>query len=178
VRSRQRKPRHIVVELRTLPPVHAVAGFARGRKTGRNVIHGFRRVVILQVARNASGTEPRERSACRAFVTCGALEGAMRANERKPVRMLLHGLRPHCPTLDGVAGLAIGTELPPVDIRVTGRAGGPHRLEDGLDMTVLAQHSAVHPTQGVLSVAIVIELWNGPDWTPTGRGMTLLTCHL
>jgi len=55
-------------------------------------------------------------------VTRLAINGRVRADQRESIFMAAHGLNRNIPAFDRVAGVAVGTELPAVNVCVAVRA--------------------------------------------------------
>lgn len=96
----------------------------------------------------------------------GALEHSVRAEQRKPVLVLLQLLGAKIPPLHGVTLLAIRAELAAVNIRMAICATSAHIFEYGTCMALRASDLLVHATQGVAR-SVVIELRNATDRLPT-----------
>src|ERR1700740_1198113 len=79
-----------------------------------------------------------------ALVTRVAVDSGMCAGEREPIVVILNLLHRDCPATNGVALLAVRSQLPPVDIGVTILATLAHITEDRLNVTLHAGHGLVH----------------------------------
>ena len=87
--------------------------------------------------------------------------------------MLAHGLEDNAPALDGVALFAVRAHLPHVNVCVAIRTMRPYVGEHGFGMALRASHMLVLPAQWVACL-VMIELRNGADGFPPGRGVTVL----
>ena len=76
-----------------------------------------------------------------------------------------------------MALLAIRSQLPPVNIRMTVLASLSHVREYGFHVTLNAGHGLVHATQRV-SRLIVVEFRNGADGSPSICRVAVLTRHV
>jgi hypothetical protein len=101
----------------------------------------------------------------RAFVARVTIGGRVRPGQRKAIVVLLHLLDRNRPSLYCVALLAVGAELPFVNIGVAILAALPHIREHRLHVTLAAGHCLMHAAQGI-SRLIVVELRNGTDGRP------------
>ena len=93
-------------------------------------------------------------------------DGPMRSGERKSVHMASHGVDLDSPALNGMTAVARRSELPPVYIGMTGRAGFACLLEHRVHVTRHAGDFFVLPVQRVVSLPVVIELRNGANRPP------------
>ena len=82
-----------------------------------------------------------------ALVAGVAVDGCMRPSEREAVVMLLNLLDRNLPASNGVALLAAGPQLAPVNIRVAILAALADIGEDGLNVALSARHRGVHTAQ-------------------------------
>jgi len=150
-----------------------VAGFARGWKTGGAVIHALRLLKLLLMASDALRTQARV-DARRASAMAG-IAGYRRvtAQQRKAIQVVLDGTRGDPPSLNGVAVLALGTELAPVKIRVTGRTLRAGFGKNSRDVARITGHVLMHPSQGKLSL-VVIELGLSSQGREADGGVAIL----
>jgi len=81
------------------------------------------------------------------------------------------------PTADRVALLAIRSQLPPVNIRMTVLASLSHVGKNRLDVTLDAGHRLMQAAQRV-SRLIVVEFRNGADGSPSICGVAVLARHI
>ncbi len=113
----------------------------------------------------------------RALVAGIAVHRGVRSGQREAVVVLLDLLDRHLPAADRVALLAIGSQLPLVNVRVAVLASlsdiGEHRLDVALD----AGHRLVHAAQRI-SRLIVIEFGDRADGFPSGGSVAVLTGHV
>ena len=102
-----------------------------------------------------------------------AIHRGVRSGQRKAVVVLLDLLNRNLPSANRVALLAIGSQLPPVNIRVAVLASLPNVGEHRLYVALGAGHRLVHAAQRI-SRLIVIEFGNGADRLPSARGVAVL----
>lgn len=103
-----------------------------------------------------------------------AVYRSVRPSQRKAVVVLLHLLNGDLPSPDGVALLAIDSQLPLVNVGVTILATVSNVGKNRPDVTFRATHRLVHAAQRIFRLA-VIEFRNTADWFPGGRCVTVLT---
>jgi hypothetical protein len=135
------------------------------------VIQRFALQVIALVAGVTVDAQTDELSRRGIGVTRFAGRRRMRADQRKPVEMILHRAHRNLPALHGVALLAFGAELAAVQVRVAIRAALPDVLKDLVGVTGGARDRRVHSPQRIAGLGIMIELGTRPDRTPTRGGM-------
>ncbi len=107
------------------------------------------------------------------LVASVALHSRMGAGKREAVIVILNVLDRDLPSAHGMALLAIGAKLPPVDIGVTILASVPHIIEDHLHVTLRACHGCVHTPQRIFRL-VVIEFRNRANRLPSTGGMAVL----
>ena len=161
----QREADRRMVELGIQPCICPVALLAGNREFPGNVIRIARTPVVRGVARIALRGHSLELTIGRVFVAGIAIDSGVRPGQRKTIVVLLHLLNrdrppPHC-----VALLAIGAELPLVNIGVAILAKVADVCEQQLDMALHAGHRLMHPAQRIPRL-IVVELGNGADRPP------------
>lgn len=100
--------------------------------------------------------------------------GGVRAHQWKAVLVTLDLFYRCHPALDGVTGLAVGSELALVNVGVAVGAFATHIGENRLGMTPGAAHTLMHATQRITRT-VVIKFWDCADGFPADRGMTILT---
>ena len=145
-----------VVELRADKVVHSVAGFARGGEIEGHVVDDRRQEVLL-VARVASSRQPHKLARRSVLVALIALHQGMGAHQGEAILVVLDILDRHLPALDRVAALAVGSELAPMNVRVTIRALGAYLLEHHVRVALRACNLGMHSAQRVARL-VVIEL--------------------
>lgn len=101
-----------------------------------------------------------------------AFQGRVRADQREAVLVRFDFLSVHIPAFDGVALLAIGAELAPMDIGVAIRAFHTDTFEVQADVALRAGNAGVHSPQRVACL-IVIEFRDAADWLPVRGGMAV-----
>lgn len=111
-----------VVEPRRLPNGYRVAAVASGGQPGRDVVQRSCGLKILEVARHTLRAQPDVRTGGGAEVAGVARRRGVRAQQREPVVVVANGGNLNIPPAHAVALLAILSELPPMQIRVTLRA--------------------------------------------------------
>lgn len=160
--TRERK----MSELRVIKPhgeplIHVVAGFARRREPGRDVVDRAGLLKILEVTARALRAQAHVSADGRTRVTVIASGRGMRTQQREAIPVVLHGTVVDPPALDRMAPFALCTELPLMQIRVT---VGALRTRVGKDLGYVARvarHRAMHAAQRILRIAIVIEFGTG-----------------
>lgn len=168
-KSRQER----MVELCPAPRIHAMARLAVGRKLCRRVIQDPRGLVISQMARDTVGPQAGKLPDRRALVAGLAVYGGVRSDQGKPVLVARHGLHRDTPAPDRVALLALCSELPPVNVRVTIGAIHPHIGEHELRVAKGAWHRLMEPAEREARF-LVGEIQYGPKRFPAGGGVTIL----
>jgi len=133
-----------VVEAGAGPDVNVVTALAGDRQLRRHVVQWRGTLIVLEVAGDALRAESGIDSGRRSMVAIVAHHGGVGADERKPVAVLLNRRNGYLPTADRVATLALGSELPPVQIGVTFRAARRCRREYQVGVTALASDPLVH----------------------------------
>ena len=182
VGQRETDGRGSVIETRSVerspqPSIECVASLAGLRELGCDVVwhtptHGLRAVPIGLMTRYASRREPLKLSDRCALMTVLALQGSMRAEQRKPILVVFYLLHRDIPALDRVALRAIRAHFSLVHVGVAVFAIFPHVRENGLYVALRAFHLFMHAAQGILGF-VVVELRVGPNGTPCGGGMTV-----
>jgi hypothetical protein len=104
-------------------------------------------------------------------VACFALEHGMGAKQRETVLMLLYGLHSDPPAFDGVAFVALGSELPAMDIGVAIGTLRSYVGEYQLCMAKPALNGLVETTQWIARFMVVIEFGDASQGAPTCRGV-------
>ena len=177
VRAGQGKPGELqVIKLRAHPVVHGMALLAGDRQAESHVVdpHRLGADKVLLVARIAGRREALELADRSTGVALIAIQGGVRADQRKPIHVLIDLLHRNVPPLDAVALLAVGAHLPLVDVCVAIRALRAYVGEDWLCVTLRAAHTLVHAAQRIFG-CVVIEFRNSADRLPTAEGMAVLT---
>ena len=108
-----------------------------------------------------------------ALVTGIAVHRGVRSGQGKAVVVLLDLLNRHLPPPDRVAGLAIGSQLPLVNISMAVLAALSNVAEHRLDVALSAGDGLVHAAQRIAR-PVVVEFWNGSNRLPPACGMTIL----
>jgi len=119
-----------MVKRRTKPGVHSVAILTFLRRKFRSRCEMVRyapaqrcRVLeIFRVAGIAGRRQPRKLADRSLLVAVIALQGSVRAYQREAVKVILNCLGGNSPPVHGMALLAVGPELPPVNIGMAVRA--------------------------------------------------------
>jgi len=94
------------------------------------------------------------------------------AYQREAVEMILNGLYRDVPAVHGVALLAVGAKLPPVNVGVAVRAFGTHVREHQLGVALNALNFFMHPAQRIAGF-VVVKFRDAADGFPTGGGMAI-----
>ena len=132
----QGKPNRGVIELGIQPVVRQVARFTGGGKLRGDVVRIGALLEIRRVTGNALRRHRLKLTVGCAFVTGVAVDGRMRPRQRKAVVVLLNLLDRNLPSPDGVTLLAIGSQLPLVNVGVTVLASLSDIAEYRLDVTL------------------------------------------
>ena len=131
-------------------------------------MRGIRRLPpIRQVARLAGRRKPQvisDRGVCVALLT---LYDGVRAEQRKPIEVLLDRLDRNLPAKNCVALGAVGTELRAVNVSVAIGAVLANASENRLGVASRAGYFFVHAAKRV-SRGVMVELRNGADGGPAG----------
>lgn len=107
-------------------------------------------------------------------MACFALHHGVRADERKPVLVILNVSIGDLPAFCGVATFTIRAELAAMDIGMAIGAMGTYILENERGVALDAAYVLVHSPQRIAGV-VVIELGDGADRLPTRVRVTILT---
>jgi len=174
--SSQRESDRVVVKLGIEPVVRGVAALASGGELGRKVVRVSSGLKVGRVAGVALRRHRLELAVGGPFVTGVAVNRRVGTGQREAIIVLLNVFDSDCPAADGVALLAIGAELAPVNIGVAVLAALADVGENHLYVTPGAGHGSVHAAQRIARL-IMVELGNGADRLPATRGMTVLTWH-
>lgn len=89
----------------------------------------------------------------------------MRANEGKAILVALNLLHGDHPPFNGVTGLAIGSQLPLMNVGVAVGALGANVRKHGLGMAARAAYALVHAAQGIAG-AIMVKFRNRSNRFP------------
>ena len=98
----------------------------------------------------------------------------MRADQRKPVLVILNVPVGNLPAFYGMAAFAIRAELAAMYISMAIGAMGAYILENQRGVALRAANVLVHTPQRIAGV-VVIELGDGADRLPTRERVTVLT---
>ena len=96
-----------------------------------------------------------------------AVDRSMRSGQRKAVVMLLNLLNGDLPSTDGVALLAVRSQLALVNVGVTILANLSNIGENRPDVTFSTTHRLMHAAQRIFRL-VMIEFRNAADWFPRG----------
>ena len=145
-----------------------MAGFARSGKSRGDMVWIRGCLEVTGVARITLRREPLELSCSRAFMAGFAIHSGMRAHQWKTVFMPADGLNCNVPAFDGMARIAIRTELPAMNVGMAIRALLADIGEHQFDVALRALHLLVHALQRIVRL-VVVKLWNTADGFPTER---------
>jgi hypothetical protein len=120
---------------------------------------------IRQVAGRAGSRKPNVISDCGVFMAILAFHHGVRAEQWKPVEVLLHRLDRNPPAENRVALCAVGAELRAVNVRVTFGAIFSNVDENRPGVASRAGYFFVHAAKRVLR-RVVVEFGNGADGGP------------
>lgn len=142
-----------------------MAGFAGGGKLCGDVIGIAGFLEICQVARRAGRRQAQVISGCGVFMALLALHDGVRAEQRKPVEVLLDRLDRDLPSENGVALSAVGAELRAVYV---GMAIGAVLSNVGKNRLGVASRAGYFFVPAAKRVArgVVVEFRNGADGSP------------
>ncbi len=180
VARRKCKSSNGMIERRSQPSVKTVAGLAlRFRKPCRV---GFVRwigsvLIVRHMARLARRGESQIISHCAICMALAALHHGVRAQQRKPVKVLLNRLIGNLPAKGRVALGAIGAKLPAMDVGVATGAILGDVGEYRLGVAARAGHFFVHAAQRV-SRGVMIEFWKGANRSPVGVRVAILASNV
>ena len=163
--SAQGKSHRIVIELCTQPVVRAVTVAASRGEHGRDMVRVARSLELFGVAGKALRRHRLEVAGSRAFMTGIAVDGRMSASQGKAVVVLLDLRHRHLPAQHRMALLAVGSQLPAVNVGVAVLAPLADVGEHRFDMALCTGHGLMHATQRILRL-IVVEFRNGANRTP------------
>jgi hypothetical protein len=162
------------------PAIHAVMAFTTvHRKALRPMIGAFRLVVCLEMTahtfrRQSLPIELADGARLMAFV---AIHNRVRADQRKPILVLVDVMHRHCPAIDVMAQVALGTVAAPVNIGVAVLALLAGVGEDRIDVALLARNFCVQSAQRERRLA-VIKFRLRTQRQPSVAGMAVLTRNL
>ncbi len=128
---------------------------------------------ILEVAGSASRRHRFELAIGRAFVTGVAVHRGVRPGQGEAIIVLLDLLNRNLPSPNRVAGLAVGSQLPLVNIGMTVLAALSDVAEHRFYVALSAGDGLVHAAQRVTR-PVMVEFWNGSNWLPPTCGMAIL----
>jgi hypothetical protein len=103
-----------------------------------------------------------------------AIYSGVRSGQRKAVIVLLDLLNRNLPSPDRVAGLAIGSQLPLVNIGMAVLAALSHVTKHRFYVALSAGDGLVHAAQRIAR-PVVVEFWNGSNRLPPACCMAILT---
>jgi hypothetical protein len=155
-----------MIKSRTLPVINGVTVFARGRKSGGDVVRRRGLLIRSLVARVTLDRQPLKLAHRSPLVAVGAVQPSVPGHEREPIVMLAGSLCNDVPTLHGVALLAARTHLPAVEICVTISAVRPDIGKDRLGVALRTGDPLMQAAQRIFC-CVVIEFRNGPNGFPT-----------
>ena len=170
----QRKSNRRVIEVRTQPVICAVASFASEGKLRGHVIGIAGGLEVRRMARIAGGGHGLKLTVGPALMAGIAIHRGMRAGEWEAVIVLLDLLHRDLPAPDGMALLAICSQLPPVNVCMAVLAALADIRENRLDVALGAAHRRMHSSQRIPRL-IVIEFRVRAGGLPRSRSMAILT---
>jgi hypothetical protein len=106
----------------------------------------------------ASRRQTRELPCRGLLVTLIAFHQRVCSHQRKAILMIANRVQRDIPSSDRMAALAIGSKLPPMDIRVAIGTAGTDVFEDQAGVALRTAHLLMHAPQWI-SGLIVIEIW-------------------
>ena len=172
----QQEPCGRVVKFSVEPVVTGMASVACRRELRGNVIGIGRGLEILEVAGTASRRHRLKVAVGGALMAGIAVHSGVCSGQREAVIVLLDLLNRNLPAPNCVAGLAIGPQLPLMDVGVTVLAALSNIAKYRLYMALSAGDGLMHAAQRVAR-PVVVEFWNGSNRLPPACGMTVLARH-
>lgn len=172
VRARERISRIFqMVELRVEPAVHGVARLAGCWEARRGMVQHrcFEVCLMAGVARRCQARKLPGRSV---LVTVVALQQCMRAHQWEPILMIANLLERCLPALHRMATLAVGSELPAMNVGVAIGAARAHVLECQAEVALCARHICMHTAQRIAGL-VMIEFRIRANRFPTRVAMAL-----
>lgn len=127
----------------------------------------------LPVASHTIRRKPLELADRRPFVTSIAIDGGMRPDQRKTVLVVPDGFELCTPSLYGVAGLALSSELAPVNVRMAIGALGADIGEHQTHVALFAGDAGMQPAEWVLRL-VMVKLWQAAQRRPGRKGVAIL----
>lgn len=173
----QREPDGGMIEFCIQPTIRTVAALARGGEFGCDVVRTRCRLKVGVVTRRTSRRHRLELAIGGAFVAGIAVHRRMGAGQLEAVVVLLDLLNRDLPSTDRMTLLAVGSQLPFVDVGMAILAALSYIRENRLHVTLRAGDGLVHATQWI-SRLVVIEFRNGADRHPPVRGVTVLAWNI
>ena len=161
-----------MVELGAEPGIHGVATLTRCGELEAHVIDDRGEEVFLVAAIACRGKTDKLSGTC-ILVALVALYESVGSDKGETVLVLLDRLGIHLPAFNGMAVLAIRSELPPVNVCVTIRALGAHVFEDHTRVALRACHLIMHSAQRIARL-IVIKFRIGADRLPARISVAIL----
>ena len=141
------------------------------------MVQRYGALVVLKMARDALRAEPGIDSGGRSVVAIVAGGNCVGANERKSVTVLLNRRNSHLPAAHRVAALAIGSELPSMQVGVTFRAGRRRTREYQAGVTTLAGDCPVQALQFETRLPVMIKLRLPSNRFPCSVGVAVFTTN-
>jgi hypothetical protein len=154
-----------------------VAHFAGGREAGGAVVERPGVIEVPLVAGDAIGAQPGEDRGGRAAMAGFAVHCRVRAQQRKAVEVVPNRLYGNVPAANRMALLAVGAELPPVNVGVAVRASRTDVREHQLGMALHALDLLVHPAEGITGF-IVAKFRNAAYGLPTDGGVAVFARNI
>ncbi len=166
-----------VVEGSPHPGIHGVAGLASRGEARRLMIGKLRLHELGRVAGHAIGGQSLELPSRRSLMAIVADQSGVRSDQGKAVLVTADARQNNLPAAHRVAALAVRSELPPVDVRMTVGTLGPRVRKHQAHMALGAGDPFMHASQGIARF-IVVELQNIPQGLPGSKCVAILTGDL
>lgn len=166
-----------MIEARILPLIGAMACLALEGYAGGRMVEAPSPGVVLLMASNAFGAEPRVGSRRSPRVASCALHRHVRAHQREAIAVLAYLADGLLPTLHRMAVAATSAELIAMDVSMAIRALDADIRKYQTAVAVVATHVLVHSAKRVRSLGVVVELWYSANRNPTARRVTVLARH-
>ena len=164
-----------VIEVRDLPAVRVVTGFAGDGETSSAMVENAVLLKFTVMATEALRAEPNVLPDRCAPVTGIARQRRVRAEQRETIPMVLNGACVYAPTQNRMTVLALCAELALVEIGVAVRATRAGFGKDFRYVARITRYILVHAAKLEVGFGIVIEFGLGTKRRPTGGSVTILT---
>lgn len=163
--ARERKTSRTVIEVRAEPGIGVVAKSTVRGKATRSVVGIAGGLEIRGVTGVAVGGHRLKTAGGSSLVARIAIHRRVRAGQGKAIVVLLHFPNGNLPSANGMALLAVCSQLALVDVGMAILAPLSHAGEYGPDVTLGAGDGLVHTSQRIFGL-VVVEFGNGANRSP------------